>query len=209
MPLIVDHEFRRREVAAVAARLIANSGLEAVTIRDVAQAAGCSTAIVSHYFHNKRELLLFTYRNSIEAARALTDTSFGPGGNSLKTYISALMPFDDVRRTHWKIWFAFWAKAVADAEFAEIQKECVRRSRAEIEHALDKLHASGEIVAGVDRAFEARRLLVLIMGLAVQVVFDEEDWTLERQKAFVEAEFRTFLRPIVSAAAEMAAHGVE
>ena len=209
MPLIVDHEFRRREVASVAARLIADSGLEAVTIRDVAQAAGCSTAIVSHYFHNKRELLLFTYRYSIEAARALTDASFGPGGDSLKTYISALMPFDDVRRTHWKIWFAFWAKAVADAKFAEIQKECVRRTRGEIERILDRLHANGEIVAGVDRALQARRLLVLIMGLAVQVVFDEEDWTHERQLTFVDAELRTFLRPIASAAAQMAAHGIE
>ena len=209
MPLIVDHEVRRREVAAVAARLIADSGLEAVTIRDVAQAAGCSTAIVSHYFHNKRELLLFTYRYSIEVSRALTDASFGPGGDSLKTYISALMPFDELRRTHWKVWFAFWAKAVADAEFAEIQKECVRRTRGEIERILDRLHANLEIVAGTDRAFEARRLLVLIMGLAVQVVFDEEDWTLGRQRSFVEVELQSFLRPIAGAAAKMAADEVE
>ena len=83
MPLIVDHEFRRKEVAAVASQLIARAGLEAVTIRDVAQAAGCSTAIVSHYFHNKRELLLFTYRYSIESATARADHAMGPGADDL------------------------------------------------------------------------------------------------------------------------------
>jgi hypothetical protein len=153
--------------------------------------------------------LLFTYRYSIEAARALTDASLGSGGDSLKTYISALMPFDDARRVNWKIWFAFWAKAVADAEFAEIQKECVRRTRGEIARLLDKLHDTGEIIPGTDRAYEARRLLVLIMGLAVQVVFDEEDWTIERQLAFIETELRGFLRPIASAPAKVVAHGAE
>jgi len=57
MPLIVDHDARRREVGAIAARLIATSGLEGVTVRDVARIAGFSTAVVSHYFDNKRALL--------------------------------------------------------------------------------------------------------------------------------------------------------
>jgi AcrR family transcriptional regulator len=209
VPLIVDHEFRRRQVAAVAARLIADSGLEAVTVRDVAQAAGCSTAIVSHYFHNKRELLLFTYRYSIEASTALSDRSLGPGGDNLKAYISALMPFDDERRMNWKIWFAFWAKAVADEEFAVIQRDCVRRTRGHIQRILDGLHREGQLVDGVDRAYEARRLLVIIMGMAVQVVFDEEDWTIERQLAFIEHELSAFLRPIGSPALELVSQDSE
>ena len=72
MPVFVDHEERRRQVVAVASRLIAQAGLDAVTVRDVANAADCSTAIVSHYFHNKKELLFLTYRGSIDRAMAST-----------------------------------------------------------------------------------------------------------------------------------------
>ena len=177
-------------------------------MRDVAQAAGCSTAIVSHYFHNKRELLLFTYRHVIEAASALGAEALGPGGGDLKAYIAALLPFDDERRMNWKIWFAFWAKAIADEEFAEIQRNCVRRTRAEIQHILDELYLDGRLIAGLDRALEARRLLVLIMGLAVQVVFDTDDWAVGRQVAFVEAELRSVLRPL-GASPELASQNAE
>lgn len=180
-------------MAAVASRLISKAGLEAVTVRDVAQAAGCSTAIVSHYFHNKRELLLFTYRYSIETATARTDHALGAGADDLKAYVAALLPFDEERRTDWKIWFAFWAKAAADEEFAEIQRDCVRRTRGEIETILDRLYETGELAADADRPELARRILLAVMGMAIQAVFDPEDWTVERQTEFIRREIDPFV----------------
>ena len=47
MPITVDHEQRRREVAEVAAELIAHRGLERVTVREIAAATGFSTTVVS------------------------------------------------------------------------------------------------------------------------------------------------------------------
>ncbi|QUD90393.1 TetR/AcrR family transcriptional regulator [Phenylobacterium montanum] len=182
-------------MAAVASKLIAQAGLEAVTIRDVAQAAGCSTAIVSHYFHNKRELLLFTYRHSIESATARADHAMGPGADDLKGYIAALLPLDEERRTNWKIWFAFWAKATADHEVAAIQRDCVRRTRGDILKILDSLDRHGGLYEGVDRPALARRILVSIMGLAVQAVYDPQDWTVERQVEYMQAELRPHLKP--------------
>ena len=43
MPRQVDHDARRLEVAEVAARLIAQVGVERVTVRELAKAAGYST----------------------------------------------------------------------------------------------------------------------------------------------------------------------
>jgi AcrR family transcriptional regulator len=182
-------------VAEAASQLIATAGLEGVTVRDVAQAVGCSTAVVSHYFHNKRELLLFTYRYSIESATARADHAMGPGADDLKGYIAALLPLDDERRTNWKIWFAFWAKATADEEVATIQRDCVRRTRADLLKILDSLDRHGGVYEGVDRPELARRILLQIMGLSVQAVFDPQDWTVERQTAFMQAELEPYLRP--------------
>src|SRR5918998_3739890 len=62
MPKVVDHEQRREELAAAVWRLASRDGLEAVTVRRVAEEAGWSTGALVHYFADKEELLLFAFR---------------------------------------------------------------------------------------------------------------------------------------------------
>jgi AcrR family transcriptional regulator len=195
MPVFVDREERRQKVVAVASRLIAEAGLEAVTVRDVALAAECSTAIVSHYFHNKKELLFLTYQASIDRATERADVAVGPDGTDLRGFLSQIMPLDEERLIEWKIWVAFWAKAVSDPEIATAQRDCVRRTRGNILKVLTALHDRGALVERLDLREEAKRLLVLIMGMAVQVMFDPEDWSNARQHELVDAQLRRLFRP--------------
>ena len=195
MPVLVDHDERRRQVIAVASRLIARAGLEAMTVRDVAEAADCSTAIVSHYFHNKRELLLLTYYSSIDTSQARSDLVLAADGTDLRGYVAELMPLDEQRLIEWKVWLAFWARAVADREIAEVQRSCVLRAREGILGVLRTLERMEVLVAGVDLATEARRILTTVMGLAIQVMFDPGDWPAERQHAVVDRELRELYRP--------------
>ena len=195
MPVFVDHEERRRQVVAVASRLIAQAGLDAVTVRDVANAADCSTAIVSHYFHNKKELLFLTYRASIDRATQRCDAALGPDGVDLRAFLAEIMPLDEERLIEWKIWVAFWAKAIADPDIADAQRDCVRRTRGNIARVLTTLMARDELQADLNPEDEARRLLVLIMGMAVQVMFDAEEWPNARQHALVDGELRKLFRP--------------
>jgi AcrR family transcriptional regulator len=192
MPVFVDHEERRRLVIAVASRLIAEAGLEAVTVRDVAEGAQCSTAIVSHYFHNKRELLFLTYNSSIDRAteRCMAAAAHG----DLKAYLAELMPQREEQIIEWKIWLAFWARAVADPEIAEVQRNCIVRTRGNILGILTDLDATGALVPGLDLEGEARRLLTLLIGMAVQVLFDPADWPASRQHAIVDAELALIYR---------------
>jgi len=195
MPVFVDHEERRRLVVAVASRLIAEAGLDAVTVRDVAEAAECSTAIVSHYFHNKKELLFLTYQASIDRATVRCDAALGPDGDDLKAYLAEIMPLDEERLIEWKIWLAFWAKAVADPEIAEAQRVCVRRTRHNILKVLNALQAKGVLAPDLDLPAEIRRILTLIMGMAVQVMFDPQDWPIARRHALIDTELRGLYRP--------------
>ncbi|WP_332770303.1 TetR/AcrR family transcriptional regulator [Phenylobacterium sp.] len=175
-------------------RLTAKAGLDAVTVRDVAEGAGCSTAIVSHYFHNKKELLHLTYTAAIERATSRAESALAATGD-LKAYLAEIMPLDDDRLTEWSIWLAFWAKAVSDPDIAEAQRNCVLRTRGNILRILDDLNARGELVAGVDRAHAARRVLATITGMAVQVMFDREDWPTDRQHGLIDPELRALYRP--------------
>ena len=61
MPRVVNHEVRRREVASIAAQVVVKEGRAGLTVRNVAQAAGCSTTVVSHYFADMAELFYETY----------------------------------------------------------------------------------------------------------------------------------------------------
>jgi len=186
MPRIVDHEARRRDVARIAARLIAVAGVEGVTVRDIAREAGCSTAVVSHYFRNKRELLFSVYRNAMTETVARVRRRRDRGAD-LQTCLEAILPLDRQRRDNWKIWFSFWATAMDDVRFMAEQRLRGREARQLIvellETASDVSAASPET-----RDMQARRLLAVVAGLSSQATYDPADWPAKRLSALLAAE---------------------
>src|SRR5688572_9761853 len=61
MPRTADHDARRRQVADAVERLVADEGLDAVTVARTAAAAGISVGLVQHYFPAKDDMLLHTF----------------------------------------------------------------------------------------------------------------------------------------------------
>src|SRR5699024_11413882 len=55
---IVDHAQRRTEIVHALWQVIYLSGIDAVSFRSVAEAAGISIGRVQHYFPSRRELVL-------------------------------------------------------------------------------------------------------------------------------------------------------
>ena len=70
MPKLVDADQRRGELAEAAARVIARSGIDGASMREVAAEAGWTTGALVHYFANKQELLAFTLQASLDRRRA-------------------------------------------------------------------------------------------------------------------------------------------
>ena len=62
MPKVIDHAVRRAELVDAAWRVIAEEGLEAATMRRIAEAAGCTTGRVTHYFDSKDDVLVAALR---------------------------------------------------------------------------------------------------------------------------------------------------
>jgi AcrR family transcriptional regulator len=181
MPRQVDHDARRLEVAEVAARLIAQIGVERVTVRELAKAAGYSTAIVSHYFADKRQLLLFTYQAAAQAAQARVDKVLQLAPDDLVGSIEALMPLDEARHREWQVWLSFWGMAIGDPEFAAEQRRRVLDTRKRLEKVLRAMAESGKLAKDTDFDMVARELLTMVNGIAVQAGFDPADWPAERQ----------------------------
>lgn len=181
----VDHAQRRQEVCAIAGRLIARAGIEAVTFRDIAAEAGCSTRIVSHYFRDKRALLLAIFLEfsgrSLDRCEAALTAHTDPA-----VALEAVLPLDEERRMFWQVWLAFWGRIIGDDALQSAQVERAHQMRAMIERLL----ATGRTEAGTthDRGFEADRLLTTIVGIATQGIFDPAGWTPDRQRRHLRAE---------------------
>ncbi len=185
MPAIIDHDERRRFVCDIAARLISRAGVEGVTVRDVAAEAGCSTRIVSHYFRNKRELLLLTFREFAQRSLDEGEAALAAGA-SLESCLEALLPLDEPRRLNWQVWLAFWGMTANDPAFLAEQVERGRQMRDHIARLLaDRMGAPPK--GSDDWGMAAEFLLTVIVGIATQGTFDSGHWTAARQRAHLGA----------------------
>jgi AcrR family transcriptional regulator len=183
MPIQVDRESQREHVTSLAAGLVAREGVAALTFRRVAEAAGSSTAIVSTYFTDKRDLLLSTFRAAASRTTVRFEAAIDAGG-SLQDCLEAWLPLDEERLTDWRVILAFWGVAVTDPELAAVQDGHVGRARARVERLLrgergDRAERGdlGERgVRGGSGSWPppelAQQIVALMLGIALQAVFE-------------------------------------
>jgi TetR/AcrR family transcriptional regulator, transcriptional repressor of bet genes len=170
MPIQVDREGQRDHVTSLAARLVAREGVAALTFRRVADAAGSSTAIVSTYFTDKRDLLLSTFRAAASRTTVRFEAAINAGG-TLQDCLEAWLPLDEDRLTDWRVIIAFWGVAVTDPELADVQDGHVSRARTRVEKLLRKERGLGE-ESPPELARLAQQILALMLGIALQAVFE-------------------------------------
>jgi AcrR family transcriptional regulator len=178
MPKVVDSDERRAELAGAAARLIARQGLGAATMREVAAEAGWTTGVVMHYFPDKRQLLLHTFRASLEGRRARRAERADDPATALRQTLEGALPLDEERRRHWMVTMAFCAQASGDPQLGAAQGEAYQEFR---RHVAGLVRAAG-LASG--RAAEplAERLIAAADGVAVQALFDPAGWPPSRQR---------------------------
>ncbi len=167
-----DHDERRRAIAQVAMGLIAREGLEAATVRRVAAEVGFSTTIVTHYFADKQELLLWAYRTVDEWARERFGRAMAQQPVDLVAYLMSMCAVDEVDKVNWRALIGVWDRALRDPAFA-----------AELHGWIDTgLARLAAIVQSrdpdcVDPNGITKRLMVMVQGISLQLLFEPESWT--------------------------------
>ena len=168
MPIRVDRQVQREHVTSLAALLVAREGVAALTFRRVADVAGSSTAIVSTYFDDKRDLLLSTFRAAASRTTVRFEAAISAGG-SLQDCLEAWLPLDEDRLTDWRVILAFWGVAVTDPELAAVQDGHVGQARARVQKLLQ---AERRDDPPAMRERLAQQILALMLGIALQAVFE-------------------------------------
>ena len=177
MPKVVDADQRRSELADAAARVIARSGIDGASLREVAAEAGWTTGALVHYFANKKELLAFTLQASLDRRRSRDRASMSPA-EALRETLRSALPTTPETTLHWIVTLAFAAQASADAELAAIQREAYLDFRASVSALV-----AGELGPRDVAEREAERLIALVDGIALQALFAPDLWTEQRQLA--------------------------
>ena len=192
MPKVVDHAARRAELVDAAWRVIAAEGLEAATVRRIAQAAGCTTGLVTHYFESKDDMLVAALREVHRRAgqRMIRHVGGADIGAVLLEVILDALPMDDDRQLEWKVWLAFWGRAATDERLRQEQQ----RRYSEWRGLLGKLIRRAR---PQDTAAERRTAVDLIAGaingLGIQATLEPGSFTDARLRRAASAIARSAL----------------
>ena len=195
MPRVVDPEQRRAELVEVTAAEIARVGLDQLTLRGIARAGGWTTGMVSHYFVDKRELLIETFRSRANAARARIDRAQADGQSGLRAVVASALPLDDELLAGWKVFLAFWGAAVGDAELTTIHVERHRSFTKAVEQAMRAEQEADRFRPDLDLEQEANRLVALLDGVALQAIFQPDRWSPEEQLRVIDEHLAPLATP--------------
>ncbi len=186
--LAVDHDERRRRIAEVTVEVIAREGLEAATIRRIAAELGGPTKIVTHYFADKQELLVWAYRSLAEQSERYLTEVIARDPTDIVGALMAMTALDESQALLWRVYIAFWDRAARDLFFAELQ-------RTQIDLALKRI---AEVIRArngerADVESLSQRLNALVQGISLLALADKERWSPDRVRSTLADEVEVVL----------------
>ena len=174
MPKVVDHEQRRREIAAAVWRLASAHGLESVSLRQVAAEAGVSMRLVQYYFETKDRMLLFALRHLNEVLERRVRTALGGEPTPrqiIRTTLAELVPADEHGRMVSLVFIAYFVRALADPVFGEaFQGDGTDELSAFFAALIRDSQAAGLSPAGLDPGREVATLMAVANGMGPDVL---------------------------------------
>jgi TetR/AcrR family transcriptional repressor of bet genes len=184
-----------RAIASAAIDVIGEAGIDNTRLRDVARAAAVTTGAVTHYFDGKDALLeaalAEVVRRIVEAQRA-ADLSDGDVARALTEF----MPNTGERRRDWKVWFAFWGRAISDARLRRQHRAYYAGVLAGLVQSVRRLQAAGFVHPDALPGEIADAIVAAVDGLGVRASLEPDDWPPERQLRML----RVMIEPILLAA---------
>ncbi|MFI5472396.1 TetR/AcrR family transcriptional regulator [Streptomyces cacaoi] len=163
----------REDVLAAAMEMIAERGLEKLTMAGLGREVGMSSGHLLYYFHSKDELLLRTLewsegRLGVERARLLARAA--PARERLEAYVDLYVP-DGHRDPHWTLWLEVWNRsqnAAVDAVARDRQAAIEGAWHRDLVALLAEGVSRGEF-RRVDPDRFAARLRALLDGFSIHV----------------------------------------
>ena len=185
MPRVRDDDATRERLSEAVFLTLAERGPTGLTLRAVAERAGCSTGLVLHTFKGKRELLLHARDVLHERTRERSDVleSEAPdAATALREVVFHALPSDSEKRAEARVWIGFLAAALSDPILAERHAQHSRAFAARLVRLLEASEKQGASSAPA----QASALAAAVEGISTLAAGDPEKWPAARQRQALE-----------------------
>jgi AcrR family transcriptional regulator len=169
-------ELRRGQIVAIARKIVADEGLEALTIGSLEARLAFSRGVITYHFQNKDDIVHAVLESAIEEIDAGTAAQLAPGmpadeklKTALRTYIRGFV--EHVEAT--KILLSFWGRISSDKRARKANATLYASYRKGVAQMIESGKASGELAADVNVDGMAAVIVGLVIGVAMQSYFEK------------------------------------
>ena len=174
-------DIRKPQILSAAAEVIAERGLSATRIADVAARAGTSAPAVLYWFESREQLLneaLIADERTFAADLEARLAELPSASARLRALIVATSADGDL-----SLWIELWARALHDSDARAARQRADDEWRLRIAAIVAEGQATGEFDGSVDPAEAAFAIASLLDALAVQVTLADPAIDAERMVA--------------------------
>ena len=188
---LMPQQDRRIEVSEAAWKVIVREGLDRTSMRAIARELDCTTGVVTHYFRDKQELILFALDRVTEKLKqAMEEVAARPVSvDRLIEMLCAFLPQDNKRQEILKVWVAFLGYAVGRESLMLEHQASAGELREVIIQELKALQSAKKIRQDIDAGVEANSLLALVNGIALDSLIQEKCLNPKQQKMVIQRYF--------------------
>ncbi len=202
MPRQVDAGQRRAEIAALVVDVIQREGAASATVRRVSEAGGFSSGVITHYFHDKDELIACAFdwlalQSFQQLAAALARAK--PGLPRLRAALDFMVPLER-EHTYPAVWLSLWSSAMHNPQLAHVHRQYYGRWRRILAQCLDEAVQREEVAAPAGAADTVDLLAAGVDGLWIAVTFEGARFSGARRRRLVGQLMTALVRPGVSGA---------
>jgi AcrR family transcriptional regulator len=178
---------RRAMVLESAARLIADEGLMAATMRRIAEESAISLGTLTHHFESVDQLLSEALElASIRFTERLVEPNVkGSGHVRLHALSRAVMPDHPQAVGQWRLWIQFWSRAVYEPALARTNERRYRAWNATVSDLVVAGIKDGSLRPDLDLADVTQNLVAVIDGVCFQMALKGGGMTVKKGAAII------------------------
>lgn len=176
-------EIRRQLIVEAARSVIAERGLFATSMRDIATAGDVSLGTVTYHFTGIAEILAEVLNGEMDAFYApviAASSAAADGRAALREVVDGFIASTPRARQHWVLWLDFWALSAHDPEYARRQAEIYQRWHADVLAIFERGQADGTLptvsaLAAPSAGDAATEFMAIFDGMAAQAYLPGAD----------------------------------
>lgn len=169
-------ELRRGQIVAVARKIVAEEGLEALTIGSLEARLAFSRGVITYHFQNKDDIVHAVLESAIEEINEGTSAQLAgnlSGEEKLRTVLKMYVKgfLEHVEAT--RILLSFWGRITSDKRARKANATLYAAYRRGAAQMLEAGKASGEFGAHIQVDATAAALVGVVIGIAMQSYFEK------------------------------------